>query len=789
MKNILILLLFIPHLLFSQVGIDAVRVNKDFRVAGSIGTGNGISGSSGYAIPVPVGDLGFYWDGGINPIDSTLLNRVTGKYDSNVKLYSFDGSLDNSYLSCKSSTLIKIFGDTIPVVCLFQNYNYADTLYFKKEEHTINADSTENLPKRITEIAYYSEKVSDSDSSTLKTYFDVPNYPLAPKTVGADKTYATIALAVAAATAGDTIIISSGTYDEGVSINSKSLVILGTGNVRWYRTSGRCVTNTSGSADNPVIFRNIDFKSVNNDIIFRTASGNPSYYEVSNCKITTTNTCFNETSNSVSPTIINNCVLNKGISWKTSSLTLNDCYIQDAVAGIGGWNSIDFEYCKATMSSTFLVNLTYANWIMKMNGCNFTGYVITDAVTAYIGIFNLRNSTITNSATRKVPIDFASYTGDISITYHNVTFNDVNSSHANYLRLDINGNQTFSKCTFNNLNGVIEAYARGRDTITFDSCTFISDYITRVNIKDFVFNFTYNYIESDTVINIQIKGENQDTIPAYIANNTFIDHTPSDIPMVSIGAQGSQYTGRCRGSIVEKNKFIGTLNYGGIPSGTHALFIYGDETTIRYNYFNGMFLGLVVKNDGNDLDSTEAYYNVFEDVRGAIIPRGVRKSKYYNNTIVWRTDTVGAAINILSDPDTPGSYSDSTVFKNNLIVDLTTTGQGYLAIIEDTNSLIGTDIDTNLYYRTSGNYFSYDGVTRTINYWQTNIETTLINSNPNLGSGLWPVAPSDAIDNGENLGESYNTGLDIATNWSLTPPTIVTDTQGASWTIGAYIIK
>ena len=52
-----------------------------------------------------------------------------------------------------------------------------------------------------------------------------------------------------------------------------------------------------------------------------------------------------------------------------------------------------------------------------------------------------------------------------------------------------------------------------------------------------------------------------------------------------------------------------------------------------------------------------------------------------------------------------------------------------------------------------------------------------------------PDSNSISIENGYDLGISYNTGLDISTDWGSDTelPIVVTKQQGASWDIGAYI--
>ena len=45
--------------------------------------------------------------------------------------------------------------DNIPDVCLFNNFGFDSLFYSRISEMSINSDSTQNLPKRITEIKVY----------------------------------------------------------------------------------------------------------------------------------------------------------------------------------------------------------------------------------------------------------------------------------------------------------------------------------------------------------------------------------------------------------------------------------------------------------------------------------------------------------------------------------------------------------------------------------------------------------------------------------------------------------
>jgi len=70
--------------------------------------------------------------------------------------------------------------------------------------------------------------------------------------------------------------------------------------------------------------------------------------------------------------------------------------------------------------------------------------------------------------------------------------------------------------------------------------------------------------------------------------------------------------------------------------------------------------------------------------------------------------------------------------------------------------------------------------------WQaTGLEVDSISQNPNLTNNI----PNTAIAEGENLGSTYEDGLDISTDWGdeNTLPVVVTKKQTGTWQIGAYI--
>lgn len=128
----------------------------------------------------------------------------------------------------------------IPVHCLFQNIDYNNQTFALHEAQAIDANGFEAVSAKVLYICTYSVALSGDKLTAANTYFGVTAKPVSNvREVGVGKTYATIQAAHTAMTAGDTILVYSGAYNETTTLTiSKSATIIGVGFVKIKATGG-----------------------------------------------------------------------------------------------------------------------------------------------------------------------------------------------------------------------------------------------------------------------------------------------------------------------------------------------------------------------------------------------------------------------------------------------------------------------------------------------------------------------------------------------------------------------
>jgi len=128
----------------------------------------------------------------------------------------------------------------IPIHCLFQNIDYNNQTFCLHEPQVLDANGFETTSAKVLKICTYSAPLTGANLTFADDYFDTPVKPvLNVREVGVGKTYSTIQAAHTAMTAGDTILIYSGAYNETTILTiTKSATIIGVGFVKIKATGG-----------------------------------------------------------------------------------------------------------------------------------------------------------------------------------------------------------------------------------------------------------------------------------------------------------------------------------------------------------------------------------------------------------------------------------------------------------------------------------------------------------------------------------------------------------------------
>lgn len=757
-------------------------------------------------IPVPESGLTFYWNGyGVRSSDSALFNMVTGFYDSNTKLL---GGVANGYISAKSANQLVFYGDTVPITCLFPNYNYADTLYFQMAEHTLNADSTENLPYRLTEIAYYSSDKTGVDSTTLAGYFGVPAFNSSAITVGTEKDYATIPLAVTASSAEDTIYLFDRYETNALNPKGKELTVINVGNSKIAKTSN-CATSLS--ALDYLRLERLWLNSTNgSNTISNSASTGK--LEVTNCYLQTTGNAINKNTATTDSVIVSNCVIEGKINTY-GDVVLNENYFASRAYNIRARENLTSNYDYFAGATTYILG-PGANQpdTVDINGSTINGQMIV-----YGGLDQNMEITINDAylAASINNMNIQSDTDTVNINFDNCTF--VNTGGGYQISKKGEGNITFNDCDFLLASKIIACLSDtsyvGEWNFTFTDNIFDYDSISELSIKGYDCNFNGNgfkntniYVENIDTIRIASIDSNTfhytDSCFIYIiakvefADNTFRQDTGTtllfDGDTITIERNSFAFNVETeQGNLIDilndsvayiDENLIECPGYYGYSTLNH-LFNTSNSTFFRRNKVYNATIGCVSKNYTNDVSHEfEVIGNIFIECGTPIFLKTMPRAKVYNNTIY---NNIKALTQFIYMDDNDGDYASTDCdIRNNIVY--STTGNFITVGTIDSPDTTDMICDHNINYNIG---YSLDGTDYTFSEWQSfRFDMNGYNTNPNFSSttNLWPVTPTDADGNGVNLGTDYD---DILLNTSTWPSGVNTTTQDASWDIGAYKIE
>ena len=672
----------------------------------------------------------FLYDGDIVVVGSDT--TLEGNTDYILTFVDFDITLD--YLPLKS----KVRLNDQPLCTFFQNANYADTSFALIAEHTLNADLTEDLPSRITEIWHYTTPTPD-----VNNYAETP-----PKaTVDFIDVTTTIQAAINAASAGDTIYIPSGVYNEGnyLSVNKDNIYIQGIGAVT-ITSSGETSYNVFFFNDTKA-FNNITIDGLNSDQ--RGLTINSKKVSVNNCAIV--NHTFyhifrNGTNSQINNSIFYSTSINTAFSFNSYpySSSMNECLIYG--------NSTNELFYKFNTNDTSKLSVTYCDFELKQ----------TDEI--YIGSSNLDfnyNNILADTSTVKM-IKFLSSTADKTHLIKGNSF-DINGYSEGFGLLNIG----LDNYDFNINNNTLLTNGGGGLNFNFIQCTSGTD--NSFSITDNFFDIKNGnaiYIDNiDAGNSIDISNNRIYSRTATTNDSWFtvrIDNLPDDIEPIFSG-----------------NVIRNPISFGSIFGGHACLFV---NNTINATFKNDSLFGaglgaIIYKNDGGENTDALIQGNVVDN----ILIKGQRKVNIYNNTFNG-SDYYGLRIMENQDVGAVDKRADSCEVYNNIFNDCDTA-----LFISNENGLAANTMSDNNMFFGFNSFMVYSGTQQTFSWWQTNFSQDLnsFNTDPLLSAALCPASNSPAVFAGLNLGSPYNQGLVCGT--SFPNPTLRNQTT-QFFTIGAYVV-
>jgi hypothetical protein len=301
-----------------------------------------------------------------------------------------------------------------------------------------------------------------------------------------------------------------------------------------------------------------------------------------------------------------------------------------------------------------------------------------------------------------------------------------------------------------------------------------------VIIKDTVINSTSSVHED-------LLSYNPTKPTVVIFKNNVISAQVTSAHIVIFGSEGSTAGNHMQdGATITGNKIAWTGTSltdqtGGIVVG------YNVNASIEYNYLLNCPYGVSVKSTGFVYTAGGIAYNVYSSsFRVGVCIKGMNNVKVYNNTFYnERTQDVVGSVYITSNFDEPGNQpsTNSQIFNNVFY-----TKHRVANIYCDQASLSGLQCDYNLYWCEDGEpVFVVAGQLTTMTQWKAlGYDQHSVVMNPNF-TDMVKFIPSAQLNYGTNLGNEWQNGLDVNTQWNGTDP--VVSPQGTTWQVGAYVVK
>jgi len=688
----------------------------------------------------------------------------------------------------KSVATIDIFGQTgVPVVSLFQNFDYENKYFCKHDAQVVDVNGVEIYEARISGIVAYSEVLTGADLDKANVYFNPPTEDLTAKWVtslGNDANAGTKALpkltiqnVVSAFNTGQKIYfktqnpftLSTGYFNADLNNNLYFIgfcVIKPTDGTYLFRTQNANRNNISGLvaireiADNCVL----DISSGGNLVFQRNyikmnlgqyvGSTGKDFFNNIFCGIFTNAVgCLRLTSPTVPVTVSGNLfageVQGSDIQYTAGSQNLS--IINNKHVGkprSDGGSNIDIT---KTITGNVLIKGNYFR--------NGNGNAANRMNLACVG--NLATTDyLLEIAYNRFYIDFVDYK-TMELKDHQINTPNI---HDNYIEYTI-GDRIVC-ISFHAGNALVERNIIYCPVIIGNTANQGEDDITGEAIANEILSASI----SQTIQNNKIRSNRQGNGHIHFGYGV---STNSDNKVVA----------------VVKNNHISGFGYFNVSmTGTAYGIDIGNQINadVRYNFLTGIYRGIQIVGDYIYTEKG-VQYNIFKNTVIGVSITGMNNVAVANNTI---HTTYNDAIGLENK-----TGSEGTVFKNNIVAMLGT-GSNYGAkVINGTTNYI----DYNLYYSPNGTLKFSDGSDKTFAQWQAlGYDTHSIVLTTEQYNGLFNDAINNdfslktgsvAIGSGVALDAAYDDGLDTSTNWGTDSqtPVVVTKQQGANWDIGAYI--
>jgi hypothetical protein len=673
----------------------------------------------------------------------------------------------------------------IPVVSLFQNIDYENKIFCKHVAQVLDANGVEIYEPRVLEIFMSnSGALTGSVLTKANTYFNVPadthTNGFIVALSGGD--YVSPKLAAAAASNGNVTNIKTGTYpSETVSITNKGITLQGVGRCILPNAAARALL-ISDNTGNLITLTHLQIIGTGQNAIQLSTAVKLS---VNKCRLS--GYPIYGTVSSTDYTIKNSVLLVGAATLSGSNAILDTCLIPNISIPIISTFNLQSKNNRYLGSSSTLVQRRAGTTNLSFLGDKITGQLLTDEAIA-----TECQVTVQRCHFIQGKISLVNAASKVSFTIEDSVFDEINTSGLIALKgynIIFRRNITGGKGSVFTATGLADL-----KTVLFENnnCNGVAGVIN--SFTDYTVTLRNNILIANADRCSNVFSSTNYAMPCSIYNNYMV-MKGSGGPFVHFGIEESNLQNdRFAGTKVYANRLKGPGDYGLSVGSLHGLFAWNQSAEWYYNYLSGSFLGLVLKSNGGTYANV-SHHNVFKNCSQSHTIKGIKGTKIYNNTFFN-----AGALDCLSETVGGGGDSGGTVFKNNIVIQLTNTGA--VLQFQTAANLTDVEIDYNIYYAPNAQYFALvDSPNVYVSFaeWQAlGHDTHSIMLTEEQYNGLFNdpdngdfslKAGSVAIGAGVTLDAAYDDGLDASTNWGTDTqlPVVVTKQQGAAWDIGAYV--
>ena len=671
----------------------------------------------------------------------------------------------------------------IYVVSLFQNIDYEDKLFVRHSAQVLNPTTgVETSGAYVRDIVLYAGVKTGFDLARCNGYYGVPTEQTSTvkwvSKAGNDSNagtkaapWLTLQKANNSATIGDRIYIKTGVFAEEKSGSLTQLWSEKT--IEYFSLGGVSIQATAGVFGIRVISNNPTFTGV----VFDGESARSNLFDMN-------------AAGGVKVTTVTRCLFKGSTSFNIDGNgTDNTCNVIDSV-------------------------LLGDKTVLLYNDCTISGNYIEGATTivSATDVSALNNRIISDTNTLSA-IQFSSMVGagTMTVTDNNIitkgsaiNFNSVTSglisANAKYNDIEVIWT-TESASTFTGILCNAEEITPTLEYNTINLSTAdVTDNCYAVYVIDGVTpTVQYNIITMESKLQniaLQVNTHALYSTGAIKFNYNRITSNSTAGIDVAFGGETTELN-RFNNSECIGNRYLGYARNYPLETGVtvHGFLLNsGINFDIRDNYISDTLLGMVVKTGAQDTYTANGvYYNLFENCQRPIWIRGVVGLKIYGNTMI-NTDTVTVfpfnGIVCDENAPNPGNYCEDIIIKNNIIWNTVSVPTIEAIQLDAHAAANGCLADYNIISDTVNKAYQFGAVSYdTVALAQAaGLMLNSDNTDPIL-TGLIPISGGSSTGAGQDLGASYDDGLDTTTDWGSTTqvPTIVEKAQPTNWDIGAYI--